>query len=164
MKIPPQGLLRVLTTVVLSASVATGCLSEPTPSAQALRQTAAPEPSQSVYKAPTTAPTPEVTPRPTTKPTARPAPARLRTVTGIASTYGNGYEGLLALPTALGGRGERVRICSTATGRCITRTSNDVGPVARLHRVADLDATDFNYLCRCRWQTKGVQKVTVTFL
>lgn len=88
-----------------------------------------------------------------------------RIVRGQASTYGGSqYEGLFALPRSLGGRGERVRVCSPVTGRCIVRTSNDVGPVARLHRVADLDATDFNYLCACRWQTRGTQPVTIRWL
>lgn len=101
-------------------------------------------------------------PRPTRAP--RAPKGASKTVTGMASTYGAGYDGLLALPTALGGRGERVRICSVATGRCVTKTSNDVGPVARLHRVADLDAPTFDFLCRCNWRTKGIQKVAVTFL
>lgn len=102
---------------------------------------------------------------PTPKPTKAPrASTGLRTITGTASTYGSGYDGLLALPRSEGGRGVRVKICSVATGRCVTKTSNDVGPVARLHRVADLDAKTFDYLCACRWQIKGVQKVTVTFL
>lgn len=83
---------------------------------------------------------------------------------GPASTYGPGYEGLFALPRTLGGRGETVRICSVDTGRCLVRTSNDVGPVERLHRVADLDVTDFEYLCRCAWRTKGVQEVTLEYL
>ena len=90
--------------------------------------------------------------------------AKTRVVTGVASTYGEGYEGLFALPKSLGGRGERVRICNTGTRRCLVRTSNDVGPIARLRRVADLDATDFEYLCRCKWEVKGTMKVRITWL
>jgi hypothetical protein len=118
-------------------------------------------------------PTPTVSPNPpletltpTSKPTPKPKPAPkvLGSVTGKASTYGDGYEGLLALPKSLGGRGEHVKICSDKTDRCIERVSNDVGPVESLHRVADLDASDFEYLCRCKWEVVGVQTVTVYFL
>jgi len=103
------------------------------------------------------------TPREPVPPKAAPKPTG-RSVVGTASTYGDGYEGLFAMPRNLGGRGEHVRVCSIKTGRCIVRTSNDVGPVVSLHRVADLDATDFNYLCRCSWRSAGVQKVRITWL
>jgi hypothetical protein len=114
-------------------------------------------------------PAPRVTPKPTPKPKLTPKPYTPkftgRTVVGIASTYGSSaYNGLFALPRTLGGRGERVRICSVDTHVCLVRTSNDVGPVARLHRVADVDGPTFNTLCRCRWQTKGVMKVSITWL
>jgi hypothetical protein len=81
---------------------------------------------------------------------------------GIASTYGNGYEGYLALPE---GPGHRVRVCGPAA--CIVRTSNDAGPslaMQRAGRIVDLDATDFNAVCGCRWQTVGLVKVTVEYL
>lgn len=84
-----------------------------------------------------------------------------RVVTGVASTYGPGYDGYFALPKPWG-RGHRVTICNTKTHRCVKRTSNDTGPVERLHRVADLDVATFEYLCNCGWR-KGVQTVTMTF-
>jgi hypothetical protein len=99
--------------------------------------------------------------KPSPRPTRTPAS---RTVTGNATTYGDGYDGLLALPRSLGGTGEHVRICSLQTKRCVVRTSNDVGPVERLHRVADLDAPTFNYLCGCQWRTLGIMKVRITWL
>lgn len=79
---------------------------------------------------------------------------------GVASTYG--YDGLLALPE---GPGHRVRVCGPAA--CIVRTSNDAGPskaMQRAGRIVDLGATDFNIVCGCRWQTKGLVRVTVEYL
>jgi hypothetical protein len=87
-----------------------------------------------------------------------------RTVEGIASTYGPGYNGWLALPE---GKGFRVRICSTATGICAVRTSNDAGPskaMQRAGRVADLDVATFEALCLCNWRSKGLIRVTVEYL
>ena len=81
---------------------------------------------------------------------------------GTASTYGDGYEGYLALPE---GPGVRVRVCGPAA--CIERTSNDAGPskaMQRQGRIVDLDATDFNEVCGCSWQTVGLVKVTVEYL
>ena len=81
---------------------------------------------------------------------------------GIASTYGDGYEGYLALPE---GPGHTVRVCGPAD--CIVRTSNDAGPdlaMQRRGRIVDLDATDFNQVCGCRWQQVGLVRVTVEYL
>jgi hypothetical protein len=103
-----------------------------------------------------------------------PAPVRRgkRTVEGIASTYGEGYDGYLALPE---GRGHRVRVCYE--GRCVERVSNDAGPALHMQRqgrVIDLDVPTFEqlacpagerHLARCQWQTLGLLRgVTVTYL
>ena len=113
---------------------------------------------------PTVRPTPavvlEVSPRPSPQPTRKRELPRGRIVTGTASTYGPGFDGLLALPD---GRGHRVTICSPVTHRCVDRVSNDAGPVPSLHRVADLDVRTFEYLCNCKWRVLGVQPVTVTY-
>jgi len=61
---------------------------------------------------------------------------------GIASTYGPGFDGYLALPQ---GPGIPVRICGNLG--CVTKTSNDEGPVPSLHRVADLDVPTFEAVC-----------------
>ena len=79
-------------------------------------------------------------------------------VAGIASTYGPGFDGYLALPA---GRGIHVRICGA--GGCIDRVSNDAGPVPSLHRVADLDVSDFEYVCAAPW-TRGLCRVSVEVL
>lgn len=90
-----------------------------------------------------------------------------RVVSGIASTYGDGYDGWLALPE---GRGVRVVICSKASGvKVCTRpmVSNDAGPdkaMQRAGRVADLDIKTFEFLCKCNWRLKGTIHVTVTYL
>ena len=111
---------------------------------------------------PTDSPRPAESPRVTSRPTGAVCCAS-SAVHGTASTYGPGFDGFLALPGSLGGRGQRVHICNNTTDRCVYRTSNDTGPVESLHRVADLDQRTFEYLCGCTWTT-GVQTVTVEFL
>lgn len=86
-----------------------------------------------------------------------------RVVEGTASTYGPGYDGLLALPE---GRGIKVRVCSKSTGRCVVKVSNDAGPSKKMQakgRVVDLDVPTFEYLCKCGWRT-GLIKVSVEYL
>lgn len=83
------------------------------------------------------------------------------TVTGIASyvlpKYGPTY---LALPA---GRGIAVSICTAID--CVYRVSTDKGPVASLHRVADLSWWDFRRLCGgCDPAVPGLMVVTVTRL
>ena len=80
-----------------------------------------------------------------------------QSVTGTASTYGPGFDGYLALPA---GPGIHVRICGV---RCIDRVSNDKGPVASLHRVADLNVADFEYVCGLPW-ARGLCRVSVEVL
>ena len=89
-----------------------------------------------------------VTPAPSTAP-------HSSTLTGLASTYGPGYDGYMALPS---GPGHRVRICGA--GGCVVETSNDTGPVPSLHRVADLDVATFERVCGVPW-TRGLCRVSV---
>ncbi|HSW41308.1 MAG TPA: hypothetical protein VLM76_02235 [Patescibacteria group bacterium] len=96
-------------------------------------------------------------------PVARPsvAPPRRTGVSGIASTYGPGWDGWLALPA---GPGIRVRICGA--GGCAVRTSNDAGPdlaMQRAGRIADLDVPTFEYVCGVPWRI-GLCHVTVETL
>lgn len=82
-------------------------------------------------------------------------------ITGIASyvlpKYGPTY---LALPA---GRGIAVSICTAIA--CVYRVSTDKGPVASLHRVADLSWWDFRTLCGgCDPAVPGLIVVTVTRL
>ncbi|SRR5260221_5872920 len=84
------------------------------------------------------------------------------TIIGTASTYGAGYEGFLALPE---GPGIKVRI--TGPGGSIVRISNDAGPalfMQRRGRIIDLDATDFNFVCGCKWYITGIVHVKVEYL
>ena len=96
-------------------------------------------------------------PRPTNAPSANvSAPAHL---SGMASTYGPGWNGWIALPQ---GPGHTVRVCGR--GGCLTVTSNDAGPsLARQRegRVIDLDVRAFEKVCGARW-TIGLCPVTVT--
>ena len=145
---------KALTTAVLLSATLTGCC----------RVYALPVP---IYNAPSVSFVPIAvstpTPRPSAspRPTAKPVPVKVRT--GIASTYGNGYDGWLALPE---GPGIRVRICGPAA--CIIRVSNDAGPdlaMQRKGRIVDLSGPDFNRICGCRWQTVGLLRgVTVEYL
>jgi hypothetical protein len=82
-------------------------------------------------------------------------------VEGIASTYGPGWNGYLALPE---GRGITVRVCGVAT--CAVRTSNDAGPslaMQREGRVIDLDVPTFELVCGCSWR-RGLIPVRVEYL
>lgn len=103
-------------------------------------------------------------PSPSAQAVPRPEPVRKApsshsvAVTGTASTYGPGFAGYLALPA---GPGIHVRICGA--GGCIDRVSNDAGPVPSLHRVADLDVSDFEFVCGLPW-TRGLCRVTVEVL
>ena len=105
-------------------------------------------------------------PQPTSSPrTAKPsavlmAPAAVADmhVAGVASTYGPGWDGWLALPE---GPGVSVRICGA--GGCVTRTSNDAGPdlaMQRAGRIVDLDVPTFEAVCGVPW-TRGLCRVTV---
>jgi hypothetical protein len=83
------------------------------------------------------------------------------TISGIASTYGPGWDGWLALPE---GPGVRVRICGA--GGCVVQTSTDAGPslaMQRRGRVADLDVPTFETVCGVPW-TRGLCRVTVRCL
>ena len=96
-------------------------------------------------------------------PVARPsvAPPRRTGVSGIASTYGPGWDGWLALPA---GPGIRVRVCGA--GGCVVRVSNDAGPdlaMQRAGRIVDLDVPDFEHVCGVPW-TRGLCRVTVEVL
>lgn len=105
---------------------------------------------------------PTPSPPPTPKPTRQPDKA-YAIVIGTASTYGYGYAGWLALPE---GRGHRVRICGPAA--CIIRVSNDAGPdleMQRAGRIVDLNAKDFNTICGCNWEVRGLlRNVRVEYL
>lgn len=101
---------------------------------------------------------PEPTPAATLE---RSTPPPARVVRGIASTYGPGFDGYLALPE---GRGIRVRICGPA--RCVIRTSNDAGPsrkMQRAGRIVDLDVETFEAVSGASWR-KGLVRVTVEYL
>lgn len=93
------------------------------------------------------------------RPSAAPDPARV--VRGIASTYGPGFAGFLALPE---GPGIRVRVCGPAS--CVERTSNDAGPsrkMQRAGRIVDLDVETFEAVSGASWR-KGLVRVTVEYL
>ncbi|MCX7335503.1 MAG: hypothetical protein NTV85_28645 [Hyphomicrobiales bacterium] len=80
---------------------------------------------------------------------------------GVASTYGPGWDGWLALPQ---GPGVRVRICGA--GGCVVRTSTDAGPslaMQRRGRVADLDVAAFELVCGVPW-TRGLCRVALEYL
>ena len=82
-------------------------------------------------------------------------------VAGIASTYGPGFDGYLALPS---GPGHRVRVCGAAG--CVERVSNDTGPdlaMQRLGRVVDLSVADFEAVSGQPWRV-GLTRVTVEFM
>jgi hypothetical protein len=98
---------------------------------------------------------------PEAQPTAKPSAAHPRTVTGIASTYGPGWDGWIAWP---GGPGWRLRVCGA--GGCRTVRSNDAGPskaMQRIGRVIDLDVPTFTAVCGVPW-TRGLCRVRVTVL
>lgn len=94
----------------------------------------------------------------------RPAVARAVTghgsesTTGLASTYGPGFDGYLALPA---GPGHRVRICGA--GGCVVAVSNDAGPslaMQRQGRIVDLDVATFERVCGVPW-AHGLCRVSV---
>lgn len=80
---------------------------------------------------------------------------------GIASTYGPGWDGWIALPE---GPGWRVYVCGA--GGCLTLVSNDAGPDLanqRAGRVIDLDVPSFVAICGVPWRM-GLCPVSVTYL
>ena len=84
-----------------------------------------------------------------------------RSVVGIASTYGPGWDGWLAWP---GGPGWKLRVCGPA--RCVVIVTTDAGPdlaMQRAGRVVDLDVATFERVAGAPW-TIGLTKVTVTVL
>jgi len=102
---------------------------------------------------------PSVTPVPTL-PATTAAPLELVTRTGIASTYGPGWDGWTATPWP---RGTTIRICGP--GGCAERLTNDVGPNQRIHpdRVVDLDVATFELVCAVSWRM-GLCDVSVTVI
>ena len=89
-------------------------------------------------------PIPKLAPKLTSKPTPKPVSPYYKVKYGIASTYGPGYDELLALPE---GRGIKVEVCGPAG--CIIRMSNDAGPdltMQRAGRVIDLNLNDFRLI------------------
>jgi hypothetical protein len=110
---------------------------------------------------PRTAIPPSSTPSPTARAGSQSAKGAARVVRGIASTYGPGFAGFLALPE---GPGIRVRVCGPAS--CVERTSNDAGPslkMQRAGRIVDLDVATFEAVSGASWR-KGLVRVTVEYL
>lgn len=103
-------------------------------------------------------PTEVVVPVPVPTVRAAVATSPLFGTTGTVSTYGPGYDGLLALPLPWG-RGWAVRICGP--GGCVSGVSNDTGPVRSLGRIADLDVATFERVCGMPWMA-GLCTATVT--
>jgi hypothetical protein len=80
---------------------------------------------------------------------------------GLASTYGPGWDGWLAWPD---GPGWRLRICGA--GGCRTLVSNDAGPDLERQRhgvVIDLDVPTFEGVCGVPWR-RGHCPVNVTVM
>lgn len=100
------------------------------------------------------------TPTPTLAQTLGPIEQVHPVLVGIASTYGPGYDGLLAVPIR-SWRGSRVRVCWE--GNCVTGRVNDLGPTVK-GRVVDLDLKRFEKLCKCSWRVGLLNNVTVTLL
>lgn len=93
------------------------------------------------------------------------APTRIskprRSVVGVASTYGPGWDGWLAWP---GGPGWKLRVCGPAS--CVVVVTTDAGPdraMQRAGRVVDLDVSTFERVAGAPW-TIGLTKVTITVL
>lgn len=100
-------------------------------------------------------PCPTLTPRP------RATPRVLLVRTGIATTYGPGWDGWIAWPD---GPGWRLRICGPSA--CTVRVSNDAGPSLagqRMGRVIDLDVSTFELVCGVPWR-RGYCDVSVQVL
>ena len=84
-----------------------------------------------------------------------------RSMVGIASTYGPGWDGWLAWP---GGPGWKLRVCGPA--KCVVIVTTDAGPdraMQRAGRVVDLDVPTFERVAGAPW-TIGLTRVTVTVL
>ena len=160
---------RILAAIVVCLMLAARWAATPRP-APASANTEVPSPSAdrmwALPEAPTTRPVPQPSPvvatdllssQPTNAHEANVSPAPLR---GIASTYGPGYAGYLALPQ---GVGIRVRICGPAA--CIERVSNDTGPDQRIFpdRIVDVDVATFELVCGCDWH-RGLVAATVELL
>jgi len=99
--------------------------------------------------------------RPVPAPRGTPRPLDRVTREGIASTYGEGWDGWIAWP---GGPGYRLRVCGA--GGCRTVTSNDAGPdraMQRRGRIIDLDVPTFEHVCGVPWRY-GLCPVVVTVL
>ena len=109
---------------------------------------------------PPAAKTPAKTPSPSRAPRAARAPRLVASGTAsfVDPSYGPSY---LALPKALGGRGRLVRLCLGR--RCVTRRSTDAGPVAALHRVADVSFRDAAFLCGCDPRVPGLLRGVEVF-
>lgn len=87
---------------------------------------------------------------------------RHRIVSGLASTYGDGWDGWIALPE---GKGVAVRVCGS--GGCANVTSTDAGPdlaMQRRGRIVDLDVPTFELVCGTSdWRSLGLCRVTVEY-
>lgn len=106
-------------------------------------------------------PEPTPTPAPTVNP-GRTAAAEL-TVTGTVSWAVEGLgAGYFALSPWLrwGQHGVRVRFCGPRD--CAVLVSNDVGPINKLHRLADIAVGVFETICAPR--SIGLCTVTATYL
>lgn len=83
-------------------------------------------------------------------------------IRGIASTYGDGWDGWIAWPK---GPGWRLRVCGPAA--CRTVLSTDAGPdkaMQRAGRIIDLDVPTFEAIAGGPWRRLGLVRVTVTVL
>lgn len=83
------------------------------------------------------------------------------TRTGIASTYGPGWDGWIAWPD---GPGWKLRVCGS--GGCAVVVTTDAGPdraMQRAGRILDLDVATFERVAGVSW-TVGLTKVSVTVL
>lgn len=94
---------------------------------------------------------------------ATPQPRIVLVRSGIASTYGPGWDGWIAWPD---GPGWRLRVCGP--GGCLTVVSTDAGPDkamqrAPYNRVIDLDVFSFEYVCAQPWRM-GLCPVSVQVL
>lgn len=114
-----------------------------------------------------------IAPSPTTVPvesvvaSLSPTPGPTESVTpvlvGVASTYGPGFDGYLAVPLREW-RGKTVEVCWR--DRCVTGVVNDLGPDQRVHpdRVVDLDVAQFEELSGQSWRIGVLRDVTVRLI